>query len=813
MPFNKWKFLIAVLGVLGAIVFFWQFPRYAPQASFDMKLTRPEVIDQARSFLKEMGYNADSLDADAVMMFDPGIPIYLEYELGLVEAHNVLRADTLSILNWNTYFYDRSLPRNQMPDRYDVWITPTGNILGFRHRLADSLAIESLEEEEARQLAENFLGGRGVDLFRFSLQNSNTTQHPNRTDYYFRWARADSVFGMVPKVWARVHGNKIGAFRHDLQEPEEAQQTGSSMQTVVQFIVTAASIATFFLLIFIISLFLKKYHEGEVGTKTALTVFGVLFGLILAEHLLHFTVLGWGITMGNVNRFNTRLIVFTITVFMVQALLAAMVFAAWSVGESSGRRGWTKVLLNAIDGLLQGKPFTTDFANSAVLGYGFGFIILGIIYGVVTIVSATTNFGAFTIPTLSGVPESYFPSLSSIFLALRIAILNEIVFRLFLISWLREKTNKVWPGILISSLLWTLMAFTLWDFPIGYISFEWLFPAYFLISVAFGLILVRYGLLTAIFANFVVLAFTYSIPMLVSSAPFFETQSLLFYGFMGVPLAISVVGYIKRQSFQFSRELIPSHIRRITERERMAQELEIARNVQMSLLPKQNPLIEGYDIAGICIPALEVGGDYYDFFQLGDGKMGIAIGDVSGKGVPAAIYMTLTKGILQSHAGESTSPRDVLNKVNKQMYNNIDRNSFVSMFYAVLDMTNHKIRFSRAGHNPAILAQRAGSKNSFLQPRGIAVGLEGGEKFNQSLEEHEISLASGDVLVFYTDGFTEASTAEGEEYGEDQLLDIVSRNRDLSANALIQKIVRGVKAFVGNHPQHDDMTMVVVKVL
>lgn len=134
MPFNKWTFLIAVLGVLGAIVFFWQFPRYAPQASFDMKLTRPEVIDQARSFLKEMGYNADSLDADAVMMFDPGIPIYLEYELGLVEAHNVLRADTLSILNWNTYFYDRSLPRNQMPDRYDVWITPTGNILGFRHR-------------------------------------------------------------------------------------------------------------------------------------------------------------------------------------------------------------------------------------------------------------------------------------------------------------------------------------------------------------------------------------------------------------------------------------------------------------------------------------------------------------------------------------------------------------------------------------------------------------------------------------------------------------------------------------------------------
>jgi len=551
MPFNKWTILIAVLGVLGAIVFFWQFPSYAPQASLDMKLTRPEVIDQSRSFLKEMGYNADALDADATMIFDAGISIYLEYELGLVEAHNVLRADTLSTHNWQVYFFDRSLPRSLMPDRYDVWVTPTGNILGFQHHLADSLAIESLEEEEARKLAENFLDKRGVTLSRYALQNSNTTQHPNRTDYYFRWARSDSVFGMVPKVWARVHGNKIGAFQHNLQEPEEAQQAGSSIQTVVQFIVTAASIATFFLLIFVISLFLKKYHEGEVGTKTALIVFGVLFGLILAEYLLHFTVLGWGVTMGDVNRFNTRLIVFTVTVFIVQAFLAAMVFAAWSVGESSGRRGWTKVLLNAIDGLLQGKPFTTDFANSAVLGYSFGFIILGIIYGTVTIVSASINFGAFTIPSLSGVPESYFPSLSSIFLALRIAILSEIVFRLFFITWLREKTNKVWPGILISSLLWTLIAFTLWDFPIGYISFQWLFPTYFLISVAFGLILVRCGLLTTIFANFVVLAFTFSIPMLVSSAPFFETQSLLFYGFMAVPLAIAVVGYIKRQSFQF----------------------------------------------------------------------------------------------------------------------------------------------------------------------------------------------------------------------------------------------------------------------
>jgi len=811
MPFSKWTILIAVLGVLGAIVFFFQFPSYAPQASLDMKLTRTEVIDQARNFLTEMEYDANNLYADANFNFRSSLALYLQDHLGLEEAHKILKADTLDLHRWHIYFFDKSLPTTQMPNRYNVWISPQGKVRQFQHLLPDSVAVPSLEEPEALALAREFLQNRGVDFERFTLEQSSLSQLPNRKDYYFKWTENDSVYGMKSELWAKVKGNRIGEFGTDLEEPEDFIKEGSNIGTIVSFVITASSVSTFFLLIFVITLYLKKYHEGEVGIKGALGIFAFLFALILIEHLLSFTTIGYGSSGLNLNRYNFRIVTFFLAVFIIQASMAAMAFAGWSVGESSARRGWGNKL-TAIDGLLQKKPFSLDFAASAVYGYSFGFILLAVIFGVLTFASQYNNFGIFTL-SLNGIPESVFPSMSAAFLGLRIAILSEIVFRFFFISWLREKTKKIWPGILVSSLLWTLVAFTLWDFPPGFIDFWWLFPSYFLMSIVLGLIIVRFDLLTAIFTNWVMLSFAYAAPMLVSSSEFFKQQTVIFYAIMAFPLVVALIGFIRRQKITFSRELIPTHIRRITERERMAQELEIARNVQMSLLPKQNPFIEGYDIAGICIPALEVGGDYYDFFQLGDGKMGIAIGDVSGKGVPAAIYMTLTKGILQSHAGENSSPKDVLNKVNKQMYNNIERNSFVSMFYAVLDMKNHKIRFSRAGHNPAILAQRAGSKNSFLQPKGIAVGLEGGDKFDQSLEEHEISLESGDVLAFYTDGFTEASTAEGDEYGEDQLLDIVSQNRDLSANALIQKIVRGVKTFVGNHPQHDDMTMVVIKVL
>jgi sigma-B regulation protein RsbU (phosphoserine phosphatase) len=811
MP-DKTTVALLVLGIAGAIAFFTLYGDHSPQASFDLKVDRTEVIARATEYLDQLDYDVEGLTADAFFSFDSGIALYLEATQGLVEAHDILRADTLSTHNWSVDFYDRSLPPSQMRDTYRVWITPAGKILGYRHNLADSVAVESLPEEGARLLADNFLADLGLDLDDFELENSSATQRTGRKDYYFRWARRDSVYAMVPKYWVRVQGSRIDAFRHDLSAPESFQQAGSSIQTFVTFLVTASSIATFVLLLFVIALFLKKYHEGEVGINTAIKVFVFLFIIIVIEYGLKYQVVGTGTSLGDVNRFNVRMIVFVITVLIVQAFLAAMVFAAWSVGESSARRGWGNKL-SAIDGILNKKLFTLDFANSTVMGYSFGFVILGLTYGVAALVSSSNNVSLFTIPLLNGIPESFFPSLSAVLFALRIAILNEIVFRLFFVSWLREKTKKTWPGILISSLLWTLVAFTLWDFPLGYPSFAVLFPAYFLISVCLGLILVKYDLLTAIFTNFVLLAFTYAVPMLTSSGSFYEMQSMLFFVFMAAPLGVAAIGFVKQERFVFSRELIPTHVRRISERERMAQELEIARNVQMSLLPKKNPLLEGYDIAGVCIPALEVGGDYYDFFHLGDGKLGISIGDVSGKGVPAAIYMTLTKGILQSHAGENISPKEVLSKLNKQMYLNIEKNSFVSMFYAVLDMKNRKIRFARAGHNPAILAHREVGANRMLEPKGIAVGLEAGDRFHDFLEEHEVDLQSGDVLTFYTDGFTEASTKDGDEYGEEKLMSVISRNKSTSANVLIQNVVRSVRKFVGNHPQHDDMTMVVLKVL
>jgi sigma-B regulation protein RsbU (phosphoserine phosphatase) len=353
---------------------------------------------------------------------------------------------------------------------------------------------------------------------------------------------------------------------------------------------------------------------------------------------------------------------------------------------------------------------------------------------------------------------------------------------------------------------------SLWLLPIGTLSVPLTIVAIAVFGLAFTVLFLRYDVVTSFAANFVVLSLSLAIPLFVSSSDGAAAGRVAFLAVFAAPLAVGAMGMLRGKRFDFTPETLPGHVRRISERVRMAKELEIARSVQMSLLPKADPQIPGYDIAGICVPALEVGGDYFDFIALGGRKIGIAVGDVSGKGVPAAIYMTLTKGILQSHAEDAVSPRSVLSKVNNLMYRTIERNSFVSMLYAVLDPATRTMRFARAGQCPLILSQREGGGNRFLSPKGMALGLEVGTMFDSVIEEQDVVLNQGETLIFYTDGFTEAMDPADLEYGEQRLEAAVARYRHLPAAEMIRKICDDVRQFTGGRQQHDDMTMVVVKV-
>jgi serine phosphatase RsbU (regulator of sigma subunit) len=248
------------------------------------------------------------------------------------------------------------------------------------------------------------------------------------------------------------------------------------------------------------------------------------------------------------------------------------------------------------------------------------------------------------------------------------------------------------------------------------------------------------------------------------------------------------------------------------EREHMAKELEIAWEVQKSLLPGKDPNVPGFDIAGLCIPAKEVGGDYYDFIPAGANRLALIIGDVSGKGTSASFYMTLTKGFIQSNVKGNKSPKEVLIEVNEQMYETIDRRSFVTIFMAVLDWKEKKILCARAGHNPAIHYSDKEEKAIFIKPEGIALGLRKKKEFTESLQEVEIDFKDNDWLILFTDGFVEAMNSQLVEFGENRLIEGIKENCQKSAREMVDTLYEKVNTFSKAHTHHDDMTMIGVKV-
>jgi serine phosphatase RsbU (regulator of sigma subunit) len=247
------------------------------------------------------------------------------------------------------------------------------------------------------------------------------------------------------------------------------------------------------------------------------------------------------------------------------------------------------------------------------------------------------------------------------------------------------------------------------------------------------------------------------------------------------------------------------------EKERLEQELLIARNVQLKLLPQELPQLKNIEFYANMITAYEVGGDYYDFFSQKSSSTGLVIGDVSGKGTSAAFYMAETKGVIQSLSHTCSSPKEILISANKILFNSLERKSFISIMVAMINTRKKELIFSRAGHSPLVYYSALSAETILLEPKGLAVGLDSGKNFERILEEQILKYNNGDVFVFYTDGLTEARNRENEEFGENRLSEIVQKNGNLGAKEINDKILDEIMDFLDGNKLQDDLTMIVLK--
>jgi serine phosphatase RsbU (regulator of sigma subunit) len=243
--------------------------------------------------------------------------------------------------------------------------------------------------------------------------------------------------------------------------------------------------------------------------------------------------------------------------------------------------------------------------------------------------------------------------------------------------------------------------------------------------------------------------------------------------------------------------------------QKLEQELTIARQIQLTFLPKVLPLVPGWEFAAYYQAARMVGGDFYDFFELpGEpGQLGMVIADVTDKGVPAALFMALSRTLIRTTALSGRSPGVALTRANQLILKDSQTDTFVSAFYAALDTYGGKLAYANAGHNLPLWLQAATGELRELAARGIVLGV----LYDINLEECEINVAPGDLLVFYTDGVTEAMDADKQVFGEDGLRAAVTAKPKASAQEVLEAIVQAVNTFTGNTPQSDDITLFVVK--
>jgi len=258
-------------------------------------------------------------------------------------------------------------------------------------------------------------------------------------------------------------------------------------------------------------------------------------------------------------------------------------------------------------------------------------------------------------------------------------------------------------------------------------------------------------------------------------------------------------------------ELTESIRREIAQRERLDRELEIAREVQQRLFPQTLPVVKGLEFAGYCRPALGVGGDYYDFIRLAEGCLGIAIGDVSGKGIAAALMMASLQASLRGQTIKPCSTlAEMIQHVNHLVFEASAANRYATFFYAQYDPANRSLHYVNAGHNPPIIYRKNGKGEEIirLEAGGTVVGLFAEFPY----QEANLVLQSGDIFILFTDGISEAMDIADGEFGEECLIETVRRCQTRSAVETIACILDQVDAFTAGAPQHDDMTLVVVRV-
>jgi MFS family permease len=794
---NKWinikPILLAILGIVLILLYFGLITKSPTLRLLKPRLTKEAILTKAKSFFNQLIADPIRFEREISAHTQQDLFRYAQYYRKL--NHHF---PDLSIGYWKALWREKQTPaeadQKNSSRGFSISFDFNGNLLGFEIG-KKSLIIEGasgFSEEDAELEAKFFLESFNIDTKSLLVTNKDIKKTDDSTTLRFTLkAKKNRLPHLTDTYTFEFLGNRILSYQWDrIVDPEALGRSDNRIEET--FAKVSMLISWLTIIALIIVLFFKKLRNDELEFKRALWL-GIAAAVLCTIMMAVSQEGTWeGLLLGGI----------------LGLICLVGLLILFPVTESCARQYWPEKL-EVLDVILRVKGSVRE-AGAAIL---HSFFLVGLtvfLFGTMLLLATALDLGYLALPAdmidaFQDLPQAFSFSAETIVTALFLGF----TFVGFWPAFLKGKIpNKKRLFIILLTLSYVLAGLQLFYFHPPHLSLVVILP----IMLIWGFIVREWDLFTLLLSLLGTVFFLGLMLMPLMPETLFSPQGMAVIIAMALFFLLGVYLVFRPRSAKDYDSYIPEYIRRMAEKERFLKELEIARGVQLRFLPQKTPEFPCLDIVSLCQPAMEVGGDYYDFIRIDDRYMSVLIGDVSGKGVSAAFYMTMVKGIVKTLSKKTKDPATLLSEANDIFFENAPRNVFITIIFGIFDLKEKNLTLARAGHNPLVAWRHRTGKAELIHPRGLGLGLEYGERYKAAMEEILIPIEEKDVFVFYTDGITEAMNIREEIFGEERLLAVIEAYAHLSAQDLQEKILQAVKDFSGKAPQHDDFTMVLIKV-
>ena len=866
--FSHLNTFLLIGGIVGAFLFITLLPRIHPDAASKDLVSREEAIERAIEFVESKEFGSDSylwtahlrrehriLDTlsrlytsqEIHQQLESGsleqLPVYywlVEGESDLPqdeEAYNTLRVRLSSQGEpWGFYHSDPSGPSGdrdaiaymmrQIPDSLRKRLPATPDSLlqaspvfmlrppGLSRGNPPPPPLNSPDNRPGFALSRT----DAISLASFHLENTLFSQYDLVIDSVYRpvgvqidMARVE-VSGMIDSPAMEfnadldLHASGVLASMNATFAPEDESSEANESDSSLSFDFSFNSLPAYLkiisyivLVVLSLILFVRRLSAHLIDVKSAIqdAIWGALFiGGLVANQA------GWDMIQDSESIWTGLLFGGLIT--LISASIAAFFFFMLSCGtDSISRFIWPDKL--ATLSMSRNLQFRNIPMGRAII---HGVCIAGILLGIQTLYLFLPGISIEYTETLDTfLSEKAFSPIAMVISENGGFTMLYAMFVLLGVGALVYVRGKK-MALCLSAITLTFMLLQLGPIDLEPSFLQWPISACigFVLAVSFH----RFDYLTSFMALFVFASTWELAPGWLLPASGFTADIWIGLGLLAGCVLVGFIGLYSGKDASDADRFVPTYLKEIAKQERLKSELDIATQVQASLLPHTMPVMPGLDLAAMCLPAQEVGGDYFDFIRLDDDRMAMIIGDVSGKGIQAAFYMTLTKGFIRAICRDEASPSRLLTRVNQLFCENAPRGTFISLIYGIFDTAKDTFTFARAGHDPVVFRAMDDSL-ALLTPPGIAIGLTPTQTFETNIKDEIVSLSIGDLLIFYTDGVTEAVNSRKEQFGSDRLIDMVQNVDSLRASMVLQNLAQRVQMFVQATARHDDMTLIVAR--